>query len=156
MATKKKTHAKKPAPKKPAAKKAAAHAKAHKPAAKPVAAKPAPKPAAPAAKSAAKSAPAKGGGKAGLNTAELKRMLLERKVAPKAIAFSLDEVREIAKKNEKQVESTTKAGTNGKAHAGLNGSAGDLGHGIAFAATVGGVEKALSILNMLNEIKAKL
>jgi DnaK suppressor protein len=116
MATKKKTHAKKPATKKPAAKKPAPHApaaKSHKPAAKPVPAKPAPKAAAHAAKPAAKSAPAKGG-KAGLNTAELKRMLLERKVAPKAIAFSLDEVREIAKKNEKQIESTTKSGKNGK------------------------------------------
>jgi len=92
MATKKKSTAKKPA--------------AHKPA------KAAPKPATPvAAKPAA--APAKGA-KAGLNAAELKRMLLERKAAPKAIAFSLDEVREIAKKHEKQVESTVKSGKNGK------------------------------------------
>ncbi len=109
---KKKTHAKKPAP----AKKAPAHKPAHKPAAKaaakPVAAKPATKPAAKATAPAAKPAPA-GKGKAS-SVADLKRLLLERKAAPKAIAFSLDEVREIAKKNEKQVETTTKNGKNGK------------------------------------------
>src|SRR5476651_444115 len=49
-----------------------------------------------------------------MSSSELKRMLLERKAAPKAIAFSLDEVREIAKKNEKQVETTVKTGKNDK------------------------------------------
>jgi hypothetical protein len=77
-----------------------------------VAAKPATKPAAKATAPAAKPAPA-GKGKAS-SVADLKRLLLERKAAPKAIAFSLDEVREIAKKNEKQVETTTKNGKNGK------------------------------------------
>ncbi len=100
MATKKKTHAKKPAAKKAPARKPA------KAPVKPVAAKPAAK-AAPATK------PAPGKGKAA-STADLKRLLLERKAAPKAIAFSLDEVREIAKKNEKQVESAAKTGKNGK------------------------------------------
>lgn len=99
MATKKKAPAKKPAAKKAA------------PAAKP--AKPAPaKPVAPAAKSAASAAPGPKG-KAS-SAADLKRLLLERKSAPKAIAFSLDEVREIAKKNEKQVEAAAKNGKNGK------------------------------------------
>lgn len=100
MATKKKTHAKKPAP----AKKAPAPKPAAKAAAKPVAAKP--------AAPAAKPAPA-AKGKAS-SVADLKRLLLERKAAPKAIAFSLDEVREIAKKNEKQVETAAKNGKNGK------------------------------------------
>lgn len=104
MATKKKTHAKKPAP----AKKAPAPKPAAKAAAKPVAAKPAPKAAAPAAKPAPAAK-----GKAS-SVADLKRLLLERKAAPKAIAFSLDEVREIAKKNEKQVETAAKNGKNGK------------------------------------------
>jgi RNA polymerase-binding transcription factor DksA len=103
MATKKKTPVKKPAAVKPA-----------KPAApKPAAAKPVPKPAAPAAKKGVAPAPAKGA-KPGLNAAELKRMLLERKAAPKAIAFSLDEVREIAKKHEKLAETAAKTGKNGK------------------------------------------
>jgi DnaK suppressor protein len=93
MATKKKSPAKKPAP---AAKKAVA------PAPKAAPAKPAP--------AAAKPAAAKGKASA----ADLKRLLLERKAAPKAIAFSLDEVREIAKKNEKQVETAAKTGKNGK------------------------------------------
>ena len=98
MATKKKTPAKKPAAKKavPAAK----PAKAAAPVAKAPPAKPAA--AAPAAKGKAASA------------ADLKRLLLERKAAPKAIAFSLDEVREIAKKNEKAVETAAKTGKNGK------------------------------------------
>jgi DnaK suppressor protein len=104
MATKKKTHAKKPAP----AKKAPAHKPAAKAAAKPVAAKPAAKAVAPAGKPAPSAK-----GKAS-SVADLKRLLLERKAAPKAIAFSLDEVREIAKKNEKQVESAAKNGKNGK------------------------------------------
>ncbi len=89
---------KKPAPKKskPAAKKTPAHKPAPKAATKPAAhAKPAPagKPA-----HAVKAAPA-----------NLKRKLVDRKPAPKAIAFSLDEVREIAKKNEKQSESAAKS-----------------------------------------------
>jgi RNA polymerase-binding transcription factor DksA len=98
MATKKKSPAKKPAP---AAKKAAAPAPKAAPA-KPVAAKPVAggKPAAP--------------GKGKASAADLKRLLLERKSTPKAIAFSLDEVREIAKKNEKQVETSAKTGKNGK------------------------------------------
>jgi RNA polymerase-binding transcription factor DksA len=108
MATKKKSHVKKPATKIPAKKPV-------KPAAKTASAKPAPKAAAPAAKKSA--APAKGGSKPPMSAADLKRMLLERKAAPKAIAFSLDEVREIAKKNEKQVESATKTGKNDKAAA---------------------------------------
>ena len=108
MATKKKSPAKKPTAKKSAAPKPVAKKAAPAPAAKPQ--KPGAKP--PAAAPAAKSAPK--GGKPTMNTAELKRMLLERKVAPKAIAFSLDEVREIAKKNEKQIESAAKNGKNGK------------------------------------------
>ncbi|MDB6114434.1 MAG: yocK [Lacunisphaera sp.] len=102
MATKKKSPAKKPTAKKSPAPKPAAKKAPPAPAAKPSKATAAPK-----------SAPVKGG-KPTLNTAELKRMLLERKVAPKAIAFSLDEVREIAKKNEKQIESAAKTGKNGK------------------------------------------
>ena len=110
MATKKKSPAKsKPAAKKAAPKKAAAKKVA--PPAKLPAAKGALK-AAPAAK------PAPTKGKAG-SVADLKRLLLERKSAPKAaIAFSLDEVREIAKKNEKQIESAAKTGKNGKAGSG--------------------------------------
>lgn len=54
------------------------------------------------------------GNKPTANATELKRMMLERKVAPKAIAFSLDEVREIAKKNEHQIESTAKTGKSTK------------------------------------------
>lgn len=104
MATKKKTHAKKPAP----AKKAPAHKPAAKAPAKSVAHKPASRPAAPAAKPAPAAK-----GKAS-SVADLKRLLLERKAAPKAIAFSLDEVREIAKKNEKQVEAAAKNGKAGK------------------------------------------
>ncbi len=120
MAPKKKTPAKKShskAPAKPAPKTAV------KPAPKP-AAKPAAKPVAPVKSNSTVSAPKKPsesspspakGGKAPLNASELKRMLLERKAAPKAIAFSLDEVREIAQKNEKQFESTTKTTAGGKA-----------------------------------------
>jgi RNA polymerase-binding transcription factor DksA len=110
MATKnKKTTAKKPAAKVPAKKPA-------KPAAKPVSAKPAHAAAAkPAAKKSATPFPAKG--KQPLSAADLKRMLLERKTTPKAIAFSLDEVREIAQKNEKQIESTVKTSNSDKAAA---------------------------------------
>jgi len=84
---------------------------AHKPA---PAKKPAPK-AAPAKPSPAKApvAPAKpSDSKPPMSASDLKRKLLERKSAgpTKAIAFSLDEVREIAKKNEKQIETSTKTG----------------------------------------------
>lgn len=88
---------------------------------KPVAAKPAPakKPAAHAAP--AKSTPAKASAdassakpttKAPMSAADIKRKLLERKPAgsARAISFSLDEVREIAKKNEKQLETAAKTG----------------------------------------------
>ncbi|MBL9215634.1 MAG: hypothetical protein JNG83_09180 [Opitutaceae bacterium] len=97
MATKKKPTAKKPAAKIVPAKKPA------KAPEKPVA----PKPVAKADPAAPKAGPTKA-------AADLKRLLLERKSAPKAIAFSLDEVREIAKKNEKQVENAAKTGKNGK------------------------------------------
>lgn len=101
-----------------AAKKPVEHAAAkpaHKAPARHVAANHPAKAAASAPKSpAAAGKPAPKGGKQSLNATELKRMLLERKAAPKAIAFSLDEVREIAKKNEKQIESTAKNGKNGK------------------------------------------
>jgi RNA polymerase-binding transcription factor DksA len=99
-----KSPAKKPASQKPAAKKPT------KAPAKPVAKKTVAK--APAAPVKAVAPAAKG--KAALSAVDLKRMLLERKVAPKAIAFSLDEVREIAKKNEKQLESPAKSEKNGK------------------------------------------
>ena len=111
--------------KKPTAKKPAAKAPVKKPAvkaapAKLISAKPAAKPAAkPEAKAAVKApaaplpAPAKG--KTAMSTADLKRMILERKSAgpAKSIAFSLDEVREIAKKNEKVVDSSAKTSKNG-------------------------------------------
>lgn len=125
MATKKKTSAKKKAAaKKPAVKKSVKH-----PARKPVQKKPvaqkvpikkpvkksiAKKTPAKAAAPVAKSAPAKS---KPISAAHLKRLLLDRKAPPKAIAFSLDEVREIAKKNEKQLEQTTKAGKSGKSGA---------------------------------------
>lgn len=94
---------------------------------KPVAAKPSPakKPAAkaaPAKHAPAKAptpapAPAKSTSKAPMSAADIKRKLLERKPATttRAIAFSLDEVREIAKKNEKQIEASAKTGKSGKA-----------------------------------------
>ncbi|MBI3886855.1 MAG: hypothetical protein HY302_14175 [Opitutae bacterium] len=112
-----KTPAKKPAAKahaKPPAKAPAAKAKPAKPA-KSAAKAPVAHPKKPAAAKAA-SAPAKG--KPHLSAADLKRMILERKSTPKAIAFSLDEVREIAKKNEKHVETAVKTGKNGKPVAG--------------------------------------
>ncbi len=120
----------KPTAKKPAAKVSAK--KPLKPSAKPVPAKTTPaKPATAAAEkpAAKKSAtpfpakksetpfPAKAGSKPPLNAADLKRMLLERKTTPKAIAFSLDEVREIALKNEKQSENTVKSAKSDKAAA---------------------------------------
>jgi RNA polymerase-binding transcription factor DksA len=47
-----------------------------------------------------------------MSAADLKRKILERKTTgpAKSIAFSLDEVREIAKKNEKQIETSAKTG----------------------------------------------
>lgn len=103
MATKNKPTAKKPAPK-PAAKK-----------------KPAPAKPTAAAKAVPVKAPAKtAAGAKPLSAADLKKRILERKTAPKAIAFSLDEVREIAKKNEKQSEAaakTAKGGIKGANHA---------------------------------------
>src|SRR6478609_4412693 len=101
MATSKKPTAakKKPAPKPAPAKKPVAATKS-------APAKPVPAKAAPAA------APAKPSAKIPMSAADLKRKLLERKSngPAKAIAFSLDEVREIAKKNEKQLETSTKTG----------------------------------------------
>jgi RNA polymerase-binding transcription factor DksA len=124
MPNSKKTPAKKPAAKAPVkkpskaapAKAAPAKAVATKPVAGKPAAKPVPKP------SAKTAAPAKGP----MTAADLKRKILERKSAgpAKSIAFSLDEVREIAKKNEKQVESTAKTFTNG-AKTSTNGKAAD-------------------------------
>jgi len=112
--TKTKPAAKAPA-KKPAAKVAPVKHASAKPAAKASAVKP------PASKTpAAKATPAKPvavpstGSKAPMSASDLKRKILERKAAPKAIAFSLDEVREIAKKNETTLETAAK---NGKAGA---------------------------------------
>jgi DnaK suppressor protein len=105
MATSKKTTAKKkpvatkPAPaKKPAVKEAPAKTASTK----------APAPAA---------APAKSTSKVPMSAADIKKKLLERKSAgpAKSIAFSLDEVREIAKKNEKVIESAVKTDKTGKA-----------------------------------------
>jgi len=109
----KKTPAKKPVAKKAAPAKAPAKAAA-KPAAKPAKVVPAKKDAAPtkvAAKPAAAEKPEAKKGKA-MTAADLKRMILERKSAgpAKSISFSLDEVVEIAKKNEKVVESSEKSG----------------------------------------------
>ena len=111
MATKKKTPTKKPVTKTPFKKPTKAPFKA---VAKPASAKPAPKAAPVPGKKSTAVAPGKGGSKPPMSAADLKRMLLERKAAPKAIAFSLAEVREIAKKNEKQLQSPAKAGGNGK------------------------------------------
>ncbi|HEY4301326.1 MAG TPA: TraR/DksA C4-type zinc finger protein [Candidatus Didemnitutus sp.] len=99
---------------------------AKKPVAKPAApvkpAKAAPTKAA-AEKPAAKATPT---AKTAMTPADLKRKILERKSAgpAKSIAFSLDEVREIAKKNEKQVEVTAKTISNG-AKAATNGKGPD-------------------------------
>jgi len=67
-------------------------------------------------KSTKKPAPAKPAIKIPVSAADLKRKLLERKSAGpvKSIAFSLDEVREIAKKNESQLDSSAKNGKPGK------------------------------------------
>jgi DnaK suppressor protein len=122
MAKKKNTPAKKRPVKKAAAKppvkKPAAKTISHKPVpksakpTKPVTKPAASKPAAPAAKAAPLAK-----GKA-VPAAPAKRPLLERKAAPKAIAFSLDEVREIAKKNEKHAESSARTDKHSKATAG--------------------------------------
>ncbi len=100
--SKKPTATKKPAPKAAPAKKPAARSAPEKP----VPAK-------------APAAPAKPTSKVPMSAADLKRKILERKSAgpSKSISFSLDEVREIAKKNEKQIESTAKAGKAGKSAA---------------------------------------
>jgi DnaK suppressor protein len=103
--------------KKPAKKAAPAKAKPAKAAAKPAkaakTAKPAAKSAAkPAAPAKAKPAPAPAAkAKGPMSAADLKRMILERKSTgpAKSISFSLDEVREIAKKNEKHSETHDKA-----------------------------------------------
>jgi DnaK suppressor protein len=116
ITAKKKSVAAKPAPaKKPAAK--APPVKSSK------SAKPA-KPATPAKPAKAKApvqtaAPANPTPKVSMSAADLKRKLLERKSAgpAKSIAFSLDEVREIAKKNEKHIESTVKSDKAGKSAA---------------------------------------
>ncbi|HWA27075.1 MAG TPA: TraR/DksA C4-type zinc finger protein [Lacunisphaera sp.] len=107
--------------KKPTAKKkvAAKPAKPSKPAAKAAPAKPASAaktPAKPAPAKAPVAPPAKTNSKPPMSAADIKRRLLERKSAgpAKSIAFSLDEVREIAKRNEKQLESTDKSGKAGK------------------------------------------
>ena len=105
MAKSKKPTAKKPAAKTPAPKKPVAKAAPAKPIpAKPVAAAKAPAP---------KPVPAKG--KTAMSAADLKRMILQRKSAgpAKSIAFSLDEVREIAKKNETVVDAQAKTAKNG-------------------------------------------
>jgi DnaK suppressor protein len=111
MATNKKPTVKKKAAAKPA--------KAPKPAAKAAPAKsvPAKTPAKPVASKPPMATPTKTNSKPPMSTADIKRRLLERKNAgpAKSIAFSLDEVREIAKKNEKQAESTAKTGQTGKA-----------------------------------------
>jgi len=70
-------------------------------------AKPAPASKKPAVRKAAPARPEPAG--KGASATDLKRRLLERKTA-KPIAFSLDEVREIAKRNEKRTARTTAAG----------------------------------------------
>lgn len=97
---------KSPAKKKPTAAKSAP---AKKPAAKavPAQAKPAAKAAAPKGSPISdKSSP-----KIPVSVSDLRRKLLERKSAgpAKSIAFTLDEVREIAKKNEQQLEDSAKS-----------------------------------------------
>ncbi len=136
MAKSKKPTKTKPAPKapakKPAAKSAPVKHVSAKPAAKapPAKAHPVVKPA--AAKSAAAKAPAakpaaapSTASKAPMSASDLKRKILERKAAPKAIAFSLDEVREIAKKNETTLETAAKSGKTG-AKSAANGKAAEL------------------------------
>lgn len=108
-------------PKHPAKKlvKKAAPAKSAKPA-KTLPAKKEPAPTKVAAKpAAAKHEPTKSAApkaKGAMTAADLKRMILERKSAgpAKSISFSLDEVREIAKKNETTVTATEKTAKAGK------------------------------------------
>ncbi len=132
MAKSKKPTKTKPAPKAPAKKPAAKaapvkHVVSAKPAAKAHAVKP---PAAKQPAAAAKAHPAKPAtapstaSKAPMSASDLKRKILERKAAPKAIAFSLDEVREIAKKNETTIETAAKNGKAGAKPA-ANGKAAD-------------------------------
>ena len=106
------TSKKHPAKKKPATTKPAP---AKKPAAKPAPAKPVSvkAPVAPVKPTAKPTA------KVSMSAADIKRKLLERKPAgtTRAIAFSLDEVREIALKNEKQIESAAKTSKTGKSAA---------------------------------------
>ena len=136
MAKSKKPTKTKPAPKAPAKKPAAKAApvkhvsakpvaKAH--AVKPPAAKtPATKPAAAAKAPTAKTATVPStASKAPMSASDLKRKILERKAAPKAIAFSLDEVREIAKKNETTLETAAKNGKSG-AKPTTNGKSGEI------------------------------
>jgi DnaK suppressor protein len=99
----------KPSAKKPQPAKKPAPAAKSAPAAKPAATAPAKKPAAPGKPAAAAAPAAAAKGKAGMSAADLKRMILDRKSAgpAKSISFSLDEVREIAKKNEKHTDPAT-------------------------------------------------
>lgn len=103
--------------------KKAAPAKSAKPA-KSLPAKKAPAPTKVAAKpAAAKHEPSKSAApkaKGAMTAADLKRMILERKSAgpAKSISFSLDEVREIAKKNETTVTATEKTAKAAKAAGG--------------------------------------
>ena len=125
MAKSKKSTKSKPAPKAPAKKPAAKVAPAKHVSAKPAVKAPPAKPPAPkaaAVKAPAATPPPAKGSKPPMSASDLKRKILERKAAPKAIAFSLDEVREIAKKNENTIETAAKNGkagakptTNGKA-----------------------------------------
>jgi RNA polymerase-binding transcription factor DksA len=113
MAKSKKSTVKKKAAAKPAkAAKPARKAAPAKAPVKPVAAKAPLKPVA----GKAPAVPLKSASKAPMSAADIKRKLLERKSAgpAKSIAFSLDEVREIAKKNEKQLETAAKSGKSGK------------------------------------------
>jgi RNA polymerase-binding transcription factor DksA len=105
----KKSPAKKPAKKAAPAKAAAKPAKVV-PAKKAAAPTKVSKPAAPEPKAAAAKT------KGPMSAADLKRMILERKSAgpAKSISFSLDEVREIAKKNETTVTSSDKSAKGGK------------------------------------------
>ena len=107
--SKKPTAKKKPAPKAAPAKKADVKAKV---APAKTAATKAPSAPAKAAAPGKPAAPVKTASKAPMSAADLKRKILERKTTgpAKSIAFSLDEVREIAKKNEKQIETAAKTG----------------------------------------------
>lgn len=125
MATSKKNPAKKPAKKT-----APAKAAKSKPTKKAVAVKKAPvKASAPAkhvAPASAKKVIAAKPAKAAASAADVKRMLLDRKTSgpAKSIAFSLDEVREIAKKNEKHL--ATNGNSPGSAKSAANKKLADL------------------------------